>query len=160
MNAARMTVWIVGCLGSLMLVAVVIGCAGDQDADLVAQPRPPVPDIPVPSDFKLEEKMSRSRSRGTWRTVDYLYRGSGEKFAVIRFFERQMPINGWTATDKRFVQGRATLNFVNDNEVCSITVYNASGWNGTYIHVDVSPSGETIPPAKPAKSQHESGKRR
>ena len=104
--------------------------------------------------------MSRSRSRGSWRTVDYLYRGSGEKFAVIRFFERQMPINGWTATDKRFVQGRATLNFVNDNEICSITVYNASGWNGTYIHVDVSPSGEAIPLAKPAKSQRDSGKRR
>ena len=155
MNAAKMTVWIVGCLGPLMLAVMVVGCTGgDPEADLVAQPRSPVPDVPVPSDFELVEKMSRSRSRGSWRTVDYLYRGGGEKFAVKRFFERQMSINGWTLVDQRFVQGRATLNYVKSDEICCITIYSGSaGWNGTYIHVDVSPGGDTIPAGKSTKFQ-------
>lgn len=123
-----------------MLLLLSHGCTGDPTVELQAQPQSTIPDVPVPSGFGLVEKQSRSRSRGNWRTVDYLYRGSENKFAVVRFVEKQMPAGGWQLMDKRFVQGRATMNFIKGNEVCVLSVYGDSGYS-TYIHVDISPRG-------------------
>lgn len=122
-----------------MAMVLLAGCTPDPKAELQARPHSAVPDVPLPGGFSLVEKQSRSRSRGNWRTVDYLYKGSVNKFAVIRFYEKQMPASGWQLMDKRFVQGRATLNYIKDNEICVLSVYEA-GYQ-TCVHVDISPRG-------------------
>jgi hypothetical protein len=133
-----------------MAMVLLTGCTPDPEAELQARPHSAVPDFPLPGGFSLVEKQSRSRSRGNWRTVDYLYKGGEDKFAVIRFYEKQMPASGWRLMDKRFVQGRATLNYIKDNEICVLSVYE-SGYQ-TCVHVDISPRG-AVAPARGASNE-------
>jgi hypothetical protein len=122
--------------------------------NLTAQANSPIPDVPLPNGFALIEEQSRSRSRGSWRTVDFLYEGSGDKFAVPRFYEEQMPMHGWSLWDKRFIRGRATINFIKNGETCVITVYEEGGIKPIRLHVDISPTAQegSAPRAMPPGS--------
>jgi hypothetical protein len=127
--------------GTLTATAVLPGScqSSDTNADLTVQQRSVISDVPVPTGFSLVEEQSRSRSRATWRTVDYLFAGSGEKFAVMRLYEKQMPIHGWTLQDKRFTQGQVMMIYNKDTEQCVITIFDAGGFSPTRLHVDISP---------------------
>ncbi len=97
--------------------------------------QPPIPDFPVPIGFKLDEKVSRDYALAGARLVDHIYKGSENKLAVKRFYERQMPINRWTLTTAMFVQGDVMLDFEKENERCRVMITDGGFWGGTKIKV-------------------------
>lgn len=137
---------VAGLVGLALLAS--LGATGCQPANqnLTAQANSAIPDVPVPNGFELIEEQSRSRSRGSWRTVDFLFEGSADKFAVPQFYEKQMPMHGWSLWDKRFIRGRATINFIKNGETCVITVYEEGGIKPVRLHVDISPTAQDAPP--------------
>ena len=113
--------------------------------ELVAMSRPPIADMPVPIGFSLDEGKSRNFSAAGARYVDHVYKGRADKFAVGRFFKRQMPINRWTLVTDMFVQGDIMLDFEKDTERCRATVTDGS-FGSTIIKVAMWTSGRIRPP--------------
>ncbi|MGA2266519.1 MAG: hypothetical protein ABSH10_08850 [Phycisphaerae bacterium] len=109
--------------------------------ELAAMTRPPIPDLPVPVGFDLDQKYSRNLAAAGIRWVDHLYKGSPDKFAVARFYRRQMPINRWTLVTEMFSTGSLKLDFEKQNERCHITVSDGSLFNPTYIRVELWTAG-------------------
>ena len=79
--------------------------------ELVAQSRPLIPDLPIPLGFEMAQNKSWSRAREGTRWVIHYYEGRADKWAVGRFFKRQMPANGWTQDSDRMKQGDIMLDF-------------------------------------------------
>lgn len=130
------------------VAAMLAGCANrDQSVDsssgaprqtestteLVAQARPPIPDLPIPTGFTLAEGKSRNFAAAGARYVDHVYSGRADKFAVGRFYRRQMPVNGWVMVTDMFVQGDIVLDFEKETERCRIDLTDSSpmGWSTT-----------------------------
>ncbi len=63
----------------------VVGSELQAPKGLIAQVQPPLPDLPVPVGFKLEEGKSRSFEAAGPRYIDHTYKGRADKFAVKRF---------------------------------------------------------------------------
>ena len=120
-------------------------------AELAATTRPPIPDLPVPAGFDLDQKYSRNLAAAGIRWVDHLYKGSPDKFAVARFYRRQMPINRWTLVTEMFSTGSLKLDFEKQNERCHITVSDGSLFHPTYIRVELWTAGRVPQPANPPK---------
>jgi len=156
-----MTRWISG-----LLVAVAVSAAGCNDRqtidssggaprevnpplELVAQGRPPIADIPVPIGFKLDEGKSRNLAAAGLRWVIHLYKGGSNKYAVARFYRRQMPINRWTLVTDVFSQGALRLDFEKGNERCHVEVTDGSLFHPTYIRVELWPTGPIPTPREP-----------
>jgi len=78
---------------------------------LVAKAIPSIADVPEPIGFKLDERRSRYFAAAGARYVDHLYKGSADKWAVGRFYKRQMPVSRWVLVTDRFVQGGIILDF-------------------------------------------------
>jgi hypothetical protein len=83
----------------------------ESQTDLVAQGRPPVPDFPVPTGFELKEKESRSFAVAGMRNVEHVYTGWSDKYAVKRFYQRQMPTHRWVIMSDLVADGIVTLEF-------------------------------------------------
>jgi len=113
--------------------------------ELVAMNRPPISDLPIPIGFDLKEGKSRNFTAAGARYVDHVYRGSPDKFAVGRFYKRQMPINRWTLVTDMFVQGDIMLDFEKDTERCRITITDGS-FGSTVVKVALWTSGRIRPP--------------
>lgn len=126
--------------GLLMSVAALAtaGCQSDAGGELGAQARSPLSDVPQPDGFELVELRSRSWRSGQNRFVDHMYEGRRDKFAVSRFYEKQMPIGGWAMESSQFLQGRGTMDFVKGEERCRITYYD-EGLGKTAILVAIWP---------------------
>jgi hypothetical protein len=116
--------------------------------ELVAMARPPISDLPIPIGFDLKEGKSRNFSAAGARYVDHVYKGSADKFAVGRFYKRQMPINRWTLVTDMFVQGDIMLDFEKETERCRITVTDGTFFS-TEIKVALWTSGRIVPPSGP-----------
>ncbi len=95
--------------------------------ELTAVQRPPVPDLPVPFGFKLDESDSRSFAEAGNRYVDHIYKGSSDKYTIARFYKRHMPICRWTLVTDMFIRGDITLYFEKEGERCRIVI-NEGGW--------------------------------
>lgn len=119
-------------------------------AELIAQPRPPIPDMPVPIGFDLDEGKSRSFAAAGARYIDHLYKGRSDRFAVARFYKRQMPVNRWTLVTDMFVQGDIMLDFEKETERCRVIVTSGSLFHSTYVKVQLWTSGRIESP-QPAK---------
>ncbi len=145
MRQSRMSLVLVLLTIALGLLA---GCRSNPSVDLGAQARSPLPDVPVADGFELVELRSRSWQSGQSRFVDHMYEGSGDKFAVSRFYEKQMPIAGWSMESSQFLQGRGTMDFIKGQERCRITYYDKS-LGGTVVLVAIWPTeqGELLRPA-------------
>lgn len=116
--------------------------------ELVAQSRPPVPDLPVPVSFGLNEDRSRSFAAAGARYVDHVYAGRADKFSVGRFYKRQMPINRWTLVTDIFAQGSVTLDFEKEGERCHIVIDETNNlFHPTQITVQLFTSGRIDPAA-------------
>ena len=104
---------------------------------------PPLADIPVPLDFKLDGKASRNFASEGIRFVDHVYTGRGEMFELKRFYERYMPLSGWTQNTEIFAQNRIMLDFEKGGENCRVTIHEGGGlFSGTTVAVQVwSPGG-------------------
>ncbi len=140
----------VGCSAVAWAVAM-CGCGGQQSqksnptegayrqvsapVELIAQARPPIPDIPVPVGFKLDEGRSRNFAAGVYRYVDHLYKGGADKFAVARFYKRHMPISRWVLMTDMFAQGNIMLQFEKETQRCQVVASDGDMWNRCYIKV-------------------------
>jgi len=111
------------------------------DANLpLPQSQPPISDIPVPINFKLDEANSRNYAVPGARFVDHIYTGRGDKFVLKRFFERYMVMNRWVLATFSFGQGRIVLDFEKDYEHCRITIWEGGFLRPTSVSVFLSPS--------------------
>ena len=107
--------------------------------ELVSQARTPISDIPVPLRFELDLEKSRSCATGGTRVVDHRYSGGEDKWAVGRFYKRQMGNHGWTAMSDQMILGRISLRYVKGNERCVVEI-NDGGWaSGTQVNVLIFP---------------------
>ena len=129
--------------GLVVLAYVIIGISGcqfGQSGPMTAQSRSPIPDVPLPTGFKMKELRSRSMTSGSSRFVDHLYYGKADRVTVADFFEKQMPVNGWVALANNFVQGRSALDFTKSGESCRITVYKGGKLRSTYVEILICPA--------------------
>jgi len=141
----------------LALTAALVGCNGSANSgdaqkigpepELVAMRRPPIEDLPVPIGFYLDEGKSRNFSAAGARYIDHAYKGSADKFAVGRFYKRQMPISRWTMVTDMFVQGDIVLDFEKDTERCRISISDGGLFDKTRVKMAVWTSGRIVPPA-------------
>ena len=117
---------------------------------LIAQSRARISDVPVPLGYKLDEGKSRDFQAAGARYVDHVYHGNDDKFAVGRFYRRQMPINRWTLVTDIFVQGVIQLDFAKDTEVCRIAVDDRHNlFHPSVIKVQLWTSGRIEPAPEP-----------
>ena len=91
-----------------------------RNPELIAQQSPPIPDLPVPYGFRLDEGVSSDFALASARLVVHTYRGKAEKLSVKKFYERYMPMNRWTLTTAMFIEGDVMLDFEKENERCKI----------------------------------------
>ncbi len=110
--------------------------------ELVAQSRPPIPDLPVPIGFSLKESKSRDFAAAGARYVDHVYRGGDDRFAVARFYKRQMPIARWTLVTSLFVQGEVMLDFEKETERCRVVITKGGLFHRTDVKVQLWTSGQ------------------
>jgi hypothetical protein len=141
-----------GWIAAVVLVIVAAGCDSngrmigtgnsgpdtvpEPDQSLVAQARPPLPDVPLPVGYTLTEGKSRSMAVPGVRMVDHWYSGREDKWATGRFYKRQMVANQWTQDSDRMVRGDIELDFVKGRERAKITISDGSWWT-TDIHLEV-----------------------
>ena len=116
--------------------------------ELVAQARPPIPDLPVPIGFNLDEGRSRNFAAGGARYVDHLYKGRADKFAVARFYKRHMPISRWVLMTDMFAQGDIMLVFEKETQRCQIIASDGSLWHPCYIQVQLWTTGRIKVPSQ------------
>jgi hypothetical protein len=117
--------------------------------ELVGQARPPVADLPVPLGFKLDQGRSRSFATGGVRWVDHVYKGSADKFAVARFYKRNMPISKWELMTDMFVQGKIILTFEKPGEASRVEIRDGDLFHSTYIETALWTKGQmAAPPAR------------
>jgi hypothetical protein len=121
--------------------------------DLVAQARPPIPDVPLPIGFELNEGKSRNFAAAGLRWVDHMYKGGSDKFAVARFYKRQMPVSRWTLVTDMFTQGDITLDFEKQAERCRVIVSDGSLLHPTRVKVQLWTSGRVPTAVGPEASQ-------
>jgi hypothetical protein len=107
---------------------------------LVAQARPPLVDVPLPVGFDLTESKSRSMSAPGVRMVDHWYAGREDKWAVGRFYKRQMPACQWALESDRMVRGDIELDFLKGRERARVTISDGS-WGKTDVHVEIYLTG-------------------
>ena len=117
---------------------------------LVAKARPSIADVPEPIGFELDERRSRYFAAAGARYVDHLYKGRADKWAVGRFYKRQMPISRWVRVTDRFVQGGIVLDFEKETERCVIQIVKGSLFHPTYIKVQLWTSGRIEAPGAAA----------
>ncbi len=138
----------IGCGDSSGTGGVSAGGSGDVGPlpELVAMRRPPIADLPVPIGFDLKESKSRNFSAAGARYIDHAYGGRADKFAVGRFYKRQMPISRWTLVTDMFVQGDIMIDFEKDSERCRISISDGGFFGSTRIQMAVWTSGRIVPP--------------
>jgi len=116
--------------------------------DLVGMARPPIPDLPIPIGFSLDEGRSRNYTIGSGRIVDHVYRGKGDKLAVKQFYERQMVIQRWALVSAMFVTGDIALDFEKENERCHIVIKDVGTWSSRVeVVVTITTSARLPAPA-------------
>jgi hypothetical protein len=115
-------------------------------SELVAQSRPPVPDLPVPLGFTLDQDNSRSFAGAGSRWVIHQYHGRANKWAIGRFYRRQMPINRWTLETDRMIQGTIFLDFSKGNERAVLMIRDRTWPWSEEIRVEVYSVGKVESP--------------
>jgi hypothetical protein len=119
---------------------------------LIAKTTPPILDIPMPIGFELDAT-SRNSSGAGIRTVDHVYVGQADKFAVLRFYRRYMPDHGWKEMSFRYAHESGLVSFEKDvvgyKEECTVVVRDAGLWNKVKVQISVGPRGPASVPANP-----------
>lgn len=147
--------WMCGSVAAAMLV-LAAGCqdSGKIDSssgspklvedtpELMAVAQPPIADVPMPAGFSLSESGSRSFVAGGARYIDHVYKGWSDKYAVWRFYKKQMAANQWTLVRDVFLQGDIVLEFDKGSERCLITISKPTFINQTTIKVVLSLVGQ------------------
>lgn len=122
-------------------------------AELQPMAIPPIRDLPIPLGFLMDEGRSRNFRGGFARYVDHVYHGKADKFAVSRFYMRQMPIQRWVLVTDMFVQGELMLDFIKESESCRVIVTDGKWSESATIKVTLWTSGQIQAPEVPGKSK-------
>ena len=131
--------WLVGC-GSYGQRIDTGGSGSERrmEPELLPASQSPLPDVPVPQRFDLDQKRSRAVATSGIRVVDHHYVGGADKWAVGRFYKRYMPDHDWTAMSDQMLGGEVFLQFTRGRERCTIKIMDR-GWRGTDISVLIIP---------------------
>lgn len=125
--------WIIGLL-SVATGLFVLGCGNSQPSsappaspsgpELIPQVRSPIPDLPVPVGFSLNEDESRSIASAGMRFVEHVYTGKPDKYAAKRFYMANMPSNRWILINDVIANGEIRMEFEKDGrgERCTIII--------------------------------------
>ena len=119
---------------------------------LVAQARPPIPDVPVPVGFRLDQSESRNFAAAGTRYVDHRYKGGDDKYAVARFYKSHMPISRWSLVTDMFVQGNILLDFEKETERCRVMIDDGCLFHASHITIQLWTTGRIPTPAPVGKS--------
>ncbi|MHC4717251.1 MAG: hypothetical protein ACYS5V_09795 [Planctomycetota bacterium] len=119
----------------------------DLPPELFAQARPPIPDLPLPVGFSLDERRSRNFAAAGARYVDHFYKGRADKFAVGRFYKRNMPVCRWVLVTDMFVQGDIMLDFEKQTERCRVIVAKGDLFNTVHVKTQLWTTGRIHGPA-------------
>lgn len=116
----------------LLTVAFVAGPGGcaapatagnnPDEAELEPHARPPVADLPIPTDFALIEEVSRSYEARGVRLIDHVYHGQASPVQLERFYRKQLPGRGWAFQNAQMVRGMRLLRFEKDEEVLDVQI--------------------------------------
>jgi len=144
---------VVGCNGEGHSAKTASGQADSSplSIDLVPRARPPIPDLPVPIGFKMDEGESLDYALHGARFVNHKYKGGSEKLAVKRFYERYMLVNRWDLTTAMFVSGDIMMDFEKETERCRVTITDGTLFSKSYIYIRLWTSGPIQSPAQQAK---------
>jgi hypothetical protein len=107
---------------------------------LVARPDAPIPDLPVPIGFDFEEDESTNVTPGTIRFLDHVYTGREDKFAVARFYLREMPRHDWTLEHDLFIRGDRSMDFTRPGEACRVRITGGGGLSRTRVRILLWPT--------------------
>lgn len=116
----------------IIAIFIISGCATDSyqtssDSDYYNSPQigqadvQRFEDLPVPAGFTLYRKESFIFQNNKTRMGTMTYSGSSDLMAIIEFYKKQMPRNGWSLlTIVEF--GKVIMSFEKDAEGCIITI--------------------------------------
>ena len=128
--------------GAVALAVCVVagGCSGNHQS-MVPQAAAYVPDVPIPSGYRMVDKESLDVMAGANRVVQHVYRGRGRALDVRNFYEAQMPTAGWIRRVVQNNNGHYNLQFEKQGELCSIDVMpsRAGFFGGTIIRIAIVP---------------------
>ncbi|HET6429084.1 MAG TPA: hypothetical protein VFJ30_11775 [Phycisphaerae bacterium] len=133
----------------------------DLPAELAAQVRPPILDLPVPVGFRMDERRSRDFAAAGARYVDHVYKGRSDKFAVGRFYKRNMPRSRWVLVTDMFVQGDIMLDFEKQTERCRIIVAGGDLIHTVHVKAQLWTTGRIqalVPPEDTARRSVDSNR--
>ncbi len=135
----------------LAAAGLAVGCNGSGGAggpaaaapadatELAAEATPAIPDVPLPLGFKYVENRSYSSAAPGVRMIVHVYEGPKDKFAVARFYRKQMPLSGWQIKNETDVLAVKTLEFTKESESCRITLQDGGLFTKTEVRVHVFP---------------------
>lgn len=88
---------------------------------LVASPRRWVPDVALPTGFEpvASQCVSRELPHGG-RLVEHRYEGRATLQDVVRFYQRHLPLDGWTARDRLSRPGAERLQWTKGVETLDL----------------------------------------
>jgi len=114
-------------------LAMLVGCATAPEQELGDPLSRPPPlrvaatlqfhDLPVPMGCQYQPTDSFSAQGTGYRVGQFVYKGSGDPFNLIRFFEEQMPSNGWEKVRDLDVGSRVVLFFNKLEERCIVVIH-------------------------------------
>jgi hypothetical protein len=128
----------------------------DLPPELAAQARPPILDLPVPVGFSMDERRSRDFAAAGARYVDHVYKGRSDKFAVGRFYKRNMPRSRWVLVTDMFVQGDIMLDFEKQTERCRIIVAKGDPIHTVHVKAQLWTTGRIQTPVLPEDTAQKS----
>lgn len=138
-----------------MALVVGAGCQQSSKSDAAIarlSPRsvPYLNGVPVPSGFRLVERLTDAYESGGARFARQEYTGSADRSAIREFYKEQMPLLGWREISSHDIKGRLSMRFENQNEECNVTIEPTGWFNRSTIQVVVKPFNRSVsqPPAK------------
>ena len=128
-------------LAMLTVLPLVAGCLTPRDGALPTglepSQKPYERDIPLPEGFRLADQSSEDWSNGPIRYLRHRYVGKAEPYAVRAFYREQMPLVRWIPISDRLADGRITMRFEREPEVCTIMIERDRRRPGSLAGVEV-----------------------
>ena len=126
------------------------GMTPTDSSELAAMAKPYILEVPTPVGFKYKDEKSKSATFGNGRYINHIYNGSADKYAVARFYRKQMPVAGWALKPETQSQGAVFQEYDRKGETCRIRIYDGGLFDRTEIEVTVfsNPQAEGPPPAR------------
>jgi len=116
------------------------GCSQDQPVPPAAA-NPPIADVPIPDGMTIDLSQSQSTvvPGSNLRLVNHVYTGSVDQLAATRFFQQELPKNGWQYVEETQNPEGITLFFTKGRENLTITI--SHSWFTTTAYVSIAPAG-------------------